>query len=141
VQNNNGKIEIEKPPETNEKCSACGAPMVVKRGRFGPFLSCSKYPECKTIKKIEKKTGVKCTQCGEGDIVEKRGKSGKPFFSCNRYPECKFALWQKPTGEKCPTCSSLMLFAAKGTTQCSNKECGFKKSLEKTDNNDSAANL
>ncbi|MFA6131823.1 MAG: type I DNA topoisomerase [Patescibacteria group bacterium] len=130
AQNANGEAVAAEPEVVEDLCPTCGAAMIMKRGRFGPFISCSKYPECKTIKKIEKKTGVKCPQCGEGEIVEKKGRSGRPFFSCNRYPDCKFALWQKPTGEKCPTCSSLMTFAAKGMTQCSNKECGFKKSLE-----------
>jgi len=133
AQNANGEAVTAEPEVVDDICPTCGAPMVMKRGRFGPFISCSKYPECKTIKKIEKKTGVKCSQCNEGDIVEKKGRSGRPFFSCNRYPDCKFALWQKPTGEKCPTCGSLMTYAAKGMTQCSNKECGFKKNLEKTE--------
>ena len=132
VQTADGQTTTE-PEITDQVCPTCGAPCVVKRGRFGPFISCSKYPECKTIIKIEKKTGVKCPACGEGDVVEKKGRSGKPFFACNKYPNCKFALWQKPTGEKCPTCQSLMTFAAGGKTQCSNKECGFKKNLEKNE--------
>ena len=133
TQKENGEVVVAEPETIDEPCPTCGAPMMVKRCRFGPFISCSKYPECKTIKKIEKKTGVTCPACNQGDIVEKRGRSGKPFFACNKYPDCKFALWQKPTGEKCPTCSSLMTFAAKGMTQCSNKECGFKKELEITE--------
>ena len=115
---------------TDEKCSTCGADMMVKQGRFGSFLSCSRYPDCKTIKSLDKGTGVKCPQCNEGDIVEKRSKRGKTFYSCNRYPECKFALWSKPTGEKCPKCSSLIVFGPKGTLKCSNKECDFQKDAE-----------
>jgi DNA topoisomerase-1 len=124
AQNGNGEAISAEAETTDEKCPTCGAPMVVKRGRFGPFLSCSKYPDCKTIKKIERKTGVKCPQCDQGDIVEKHGKSGKPFFGCNRYPDCKFALWQKPTGEKCPACGSLLVYAAKEARRCSNTKCG-----------------
>ena len=110
-----------------EKCEKCGAPMVVKRGRFGAFLGCSNYPTCKNIKKIENKTGVKCPKCGQGEIVERKSKRGRNFYGCNTYPKCDFALWQKPTGETCPKCNSLITFAAKGKVKCSNKECGFEK--------------
>jgi len=110
-----------------EICEACGAPMNVKRGKFGIFLGCSNYPECKNIKKIEKKSGVICPKCSKGDIVERKSKKGRVFFSCNTYPKCDFALWNKPTGEKCEKCSSLMVFAAKNKVRCSKKECGFEK--------------
>ncbi len=112
---------------TNEICDKCGAPMVKKIGRFGPFLSCSKYPDCKNIKNIEIKTNVKCPKCGDGEIIERRSKRGKIFYSCNRYPNCKYAMWDKPTGEKCPDCGELLAFGTKGTVKCSNKECNFKK--------------
>ncbi len=117
--------EEKKVDEENsgEVCDICGAPMVVKRGKFGTFLGCSNYPECKGIKRIEKKTGLKCPKCGEGEIVERKSKRGRLFFGCSSYPKCDFALWNKPTGEKCPNCGSLMVFAAKGETNCSNKEC------------------
>lgn len=110
-----------------EVCEKCGAPMVVKRGRFGAFLGCSKYPECKTIKRIEKKTGIKCPKCLEGEITERKSKRGRVFFGCNKYPACDFALWNKPTGEVCPKCQSLLVFAAKGTSKCSKKECDYSK--------------
>jgi DNA topoisomerase I len=120
-----GSVEDQK---TDEICPTCGAPMMVKRGRFGPFLSCSRYPECKTIKKIEKKTGVMCPECGKGELVERRSiKTRRAFYSCNRYPDCKFAVWSKPTGEKCPKCQSLLVFAKDNMVACSNKECDFKK--------------
>ena len=116
------------PEKTDEKCPTCGAPMIVKRGRFGPFLSCSRYPECKTIKNIEKKTGVACPECGKGELVERRSmKTRRNFYSCNRYPDCKFAVWSKPTGEKCPKCGSLLVMAKDNMVACSNKECDFKK--------------
>jgi DNA topoisomerase-1 len=118
------KIEEE---NSGEICDICGAPMVVKRGRFGVFLGCSNYPECKGIKKIENKTGIKCPKCTEGEIVARRSKRGKTFYGCNSYPKCDFALWSKPTGEKCPTCQSLLVFGAKGKFNCSNKECKFEK--------------
>jgi len=123
--NSNG--EVEAPETTDEVCDKCGKPMVFKRGRFGKFLACSGYPECKNIKSIAESTGVKCPQCGEGDIVAKRGRAGKYFYACNRYPDCKFAVWSKPTGEKCPKCESLMVYGPKDTTRCSNKECETNK--------------
>jgi DNA topoisomerase-1 len=114
----------EEPVATDEKCETCGAPMMVKRGRFGPFLSCSRYPECKTVKRIDKKTGVACPECGKGDLVERRTRTRRTFYSCNRYPECKFALWSKPTGEKCPKDGKLLVLTKDGI-RCSNKECDY----------------
>lgn len=118
---------------TNEICDKCGKPMQIKRGRFGTFLGCTGYPECKNIKSMNKKTGVACPECGQGDIVEKRSKRGKTFYSCNRYPDCKFALWSKPTGEKCSKCDSLIVFGAKGTVRCSSKECDYQKEVTASD--------
>ena len=116
----------------DEKCATCGAPMMIKHGRFGQFLSCSKYPECKTIKSIQKKTGVQCPSCKKGDIVEKKTrKGGRAFFACSGYPDCKFALWSRPNGEICPKCSSLLVFAKADTIRCSSKECDFEKTTEK----------
>jgi DNA topoisomerase-1 len=109
------------------QCELCGKPMVKKRGRFGEFLGCSGYPDCKNIVSIEKKTGVTCPLCNKGDIIEKRSKRGKIFYACNQYPECKNAYWSKPTGEKCPTCGSLLVYGAKNTIRCSSKECTFSK--------------
>ncbi len=110
-------------------CEKCGSPMVVKRGRFGAFLGCSNYPNCKNIKKIENKTGIKCPKCGVGEIVERKSKKGRSFYGCNSYPKCDFAMWNKPTGEKCPECGSLLAFAAKGKAKCSNKECKYQKEV------------
>ena len=115
---------------TEEKCAASGADMVVKQGRFGSFLSCSRYPECKTIKSLAKGTGVTCPQCNEGEIGERRSKRGKTLYSCNRYPDCKFALWSKATGERCPTCQSLLVLGPTGGIKCSNKECDYKTEAE-----------
>jgi DNA topoisomerase-1 len=128
----NGDVVEHSPETSNQKCDKCGKPMVMKHGRFGPFLACSGYPECKNIKNIEQKTGVTCPQCHQGDIVAKRSRQGRTFYACNKYPECKFALWSKPTGEKCPTCGSLLVFAAGGKVRCSSKECKFTKDGEAT---------
>jgi len=121
----NGKGEIEEAEKIDEKCDKCGKAMVVKHGRFGKFIACSGYLDCKNIKNIENKTGVKCPECKKGEIVEKRSKKGKTFFACNQYPNCKYALWSKPTGEKCPDCDSLLVFGSKDTINCSNKECKY----------------
>jgi DNA topoisomerase-1 len=126
-------LEGEKIKEelTSEKCGKCGALMKIKVGRFGKFLACSKYPECKFTKPIITSTGIKCPKCGQGEIVEKRTKKGRIFYACTRYPKCDFAMWQKPTKEKCPECKSLLTYARKNKIKCSNKECKFEKEIEK----------
>jgi DNA topoisomerase I len=122
-----GKVEKVQPEISNEPCDKCGKPMVVRHGRYGQFLGCSDYPKCKNIKNIDVKLNLKCPKCGQGDLVVRRSKRGKPFYGCNRYPDCDFALWDKPTGEMCPDCGQSLVYAAKGGTKCSNKECGYKK--------------
>lgn len=117
---------IESEETTDEKCEKCGKPMQVKRGRFGKFLGCTGYPECKGIKRIEVTTGVKCPTCDKGEMVERRSKRGKVFYGCNQYPACKTAVWSKPTGERCPSCGSLLVFDKDGSHVCSNSECSFK---------------
>lgn len=107
-------------------CEKCKAKMEVKNGPYGMFLGCSRYPECKNIKKIENKTGVICPKCG-GDIIQRRSKKGRFFYGCNKYPKCDFVLWGKPTGEKCPQCQSLLIYGPKNTLKCSSKECSYIK--------------
>lgn len=109
----------------NEACEKCGAPMLRRMGRYGPFLGCSAYPKCKNIKNIEIKVNLKCPDCGQGDIVEKRSKRGKIFYACNRYPDCAYALWDKPTGEFCPECGRPLVYKGKKIA-CSDKECSYK---------------
>ncbi|KKQ80455.1 MAG: topoisomerase protein [Parcubacteria group bacterium GW2011_GWC2_38_7] len=124
----NGKIEDKEPAKLlEEKCPDCESPLVEKHGRFGPFIGCSNYPKCKYIQKKDYGTGVHCPQCETGEIVSKRTRGGKIFFACNKYPDCKFALWSKPTGEKCPTCLNLMVYAADNKTVCSSKDCPTNK--------------
>ncbi len=124
--------EIDKKEITEEKsdeiCEKCGAPMIVKIGRFGKFLACSNFPKCRNTKNIEKTLGIKCPQCDQGEITERMTKRGKIFYGCTNYPNCNFATWNKPTGEKCPKCNSLLVKIRGNKVKCSNKECDHIKS-------------
>ncbi len=121
-----GEEKTTRDEHSGQICPECSRPLVVKRGRFGPFLGCSGYPECKHITPIVKDTGITCPTCSQGRIIEKTSRHGKIFYACDRYPDCKQAYWSKPTGEKCPRCQSLLLYGAKKTIRCSNKECAYK---------------
>ncbi len=113
----------------DETCPQCGSNLIMKFGRFGEFTACSNYPTCKYVK--QKTIGVKCPQCSEGEIIERRSKKGKTFYGCNRYPECNFVAWAKPVPEKCPECSSsymLEKWLKAGTVwECPNPECKHKQ--------------
>ena len=114
---------------SDEVCEICGKPMAIKEGRFGKFLACTGYPECKNTKPIVKSTGVKCPKCGK-DIIEKKGrKSGKLFYGCSGYPECDIVFWDKPTGDTCPDCGSMLVKTKgkSGTIKCSNPDCKYKE--------------
>ena len=89
------EVEI-KDEVSDEVCEKCGSPMVYKMGRYGRFLACSAFPECRNAKPILKSTGVDCPKCGEGEIVERKSKKRRTFYGCNRYPECDFVSWDKP---------------------------------------------
>jgi DNA topoisomerase-1 len=112
-----------------EKCPQCGNNLVLKSGRFGEFTACGNYPTCKYVK--QKTIGVKCPECSDGEVVERRSKRGKTFYGCNRYPECKFVAWGKPVAEKCPKCGSPYLIEkwlkAGAFWQCPNAECKHKQ--------------
>jgi DNA topoisomerase-1 len=123
----------QKPQDVplDEPCPQCGNKLVKKFGRFGEFVACSNYPTCKYVK--QKTIGVKCPNCSEGEIIERRSKRGKTFYGCNRYPECDFVAWGKPLAEKCPECGGSYLIEkflkAGAFAQCPNGECKFKKPL------------
>lgn len=125
--------EIEKIEQkvvlTDEVCEKCGRPMALKNGRFGEFLACTGYPECKNTKAIVKKIDVKCPKCGIGDIVARKSRRGKLFYGCSEYPECDQVFWYKPTNKKCPLCGSLLLQhkLKNSTLSCSNSECKYKE--------------
>lgn len=126
--------EAQKPKDVplDEDCPQCGGKMVKKYGRYGEFVACGNYPKCKFVK--QKTIGVKCPNCTEGDVVERRSKRGKTFYGCSRYPECDFVGWGKPISEKCPECGGSYLvekyLKAGAFAQCPNTECKFKKPLE-----------
>lgn len=125
------KIVIE--DEVSEvPCDKCGKMMVIKRGRYGKFLACPGYPECKNAKPIVEELDVQCPLC-EKTIVAKKSRKGKKFFGCSGYPECKFVSWNEPVKEKCPTCNSYMVKKYSKKTgnyhQCSNAECTYKEIL------------
>jgi len=116
--------------ETDEICENCGKNMVIKMGRFGKFLACPGYPECKNTKRILKDTGGICPLCA-GKIIEKKSKKGKKFFGCEHNPTCGFLSWDEPTKELCPKCQkTLMKKSGKsGKIYCSSEECDFEKGI------------
>jgi DNA topoisomerase-1 len=113
----------------DEPCPQCGSNLVVKTGRYGEFTACSNYPTCKYVK--QKTIGVKCPECSEGEVVERRSKRGKTFYGCNRWPDCNFVAWGKPIAEKCPECGSPYMIEKwlKGgpVWQCPNADCKHKQ--------------
>jgi DNA topoisomerase-1 len=121
--------------QTDEICAKCSSPMVLKTGRFGRFLACSKYPDCKTTKALS--IGIKCPEDG-GDVVEKRTKKGKLFYSCGNYPKCTFATWYKPVEKSCPQCKAGIMVdkrTKKGNfIACINKECKYQEEVEESEN-------
>lgn len=128
-----GEIEVIKAKPTGVVCEKCGAPMIVKRGRFGSFLACSEYPKCKSTKPIP--VGVPCPKCGK-DITERRTRRGRSFYGCTGYPACDFASWNKPVKEACPECNSPYLVEKytkmKGVEiVCPQKGCSYLKAVNK----------
>ncbi len=130
IRTDDGKIEMKPEATTDEICEVCKAPMVVKRGRFGEFLACSRYPECKTTKPIS--LGMTCPKpgCG-GFLTEKRSKRGKPFYGCSNYSktQCDFVSWDRPVKDPCPECGATFLLKKVGRRgaklRCANPECTY----------------
>lgn len=121
--------EIEIQDEVSDEiCEKCGRHMVYKMGRFGKFLACSGFPDCRNTKPIVKGTGVICPSCNVGHIVERRSKKGRVFFGCDRYPDCDFVSWDRPVGRSCPDCGEMLISKTNrnGTViQCS--KCDYKE--------------
>lgn len=127
------EIEIE-DEVSDELCEKCGKPMVYKLGRFGKFLACSGFPDCRNTKPIIKDIGVTCPKCKEGHVVERRSKKGRVFYGCDKYPECDFVSWDKPSSKPCPKCSSLLVEKRNkqgGKLQCTS--CDFVEQIEEQD--------
>jgi DNA topoisomerase-1 len=144
TRDDKGRIQAVSPPageQTDKVCEKCGKPMVLKRGRYGDFLACSGFPECKNTQSLShngsaKSVGVSCPLdgCG-GEVLEKTSKRGKVFYGCSRYPDCGFATWDKPVSRQCPACGAAFLVERttkkQGTLHfCLNPPCGFKERVE-----------
>jgi DNA topoisomerase-1 len=122
------------PPEVlaDRACPKCEKPLNIRQGRYGKFIGCSGYPKCKYIEPLvkPKTTEVRCPECQEGDLIERKSRYGKIFYSCNRYPDCKYAIWNKPIAERCPSCG-LSILTIKTTKRhgtqkvCPHKNCGY----------------
>ena len=121
TRNLDGEAKAE-PELTGEMCPESGHPLAKKVGRYGPFVGCTGYPECRYIKKERQGTGVTCPKCNEGELTAKRTRRGKLFYSCDRYPKCDFAVWSRPLTESCPQCGGLLLAQAGGKAKCN--DCG-----------------
>jgi len=122
-------VHVEVQDEVSgELCDKCGRPLVYKMGRFGKFLACSGFPECRNTKPIVKDIGVDCPGCGKGKIIERRSKKGRVFYGCTRYPECEFVSWDKPVAKACPECGSYMVEKrARGQASIVCPKCGHKE--------------
>jgi DNA topoisomerase I len=136
VKNLDGTFDLVPEPTTDEVCETCGAPMLIKRGRFGSFLACSRYPDCKTTKPIS--LGVKCPRdgCG-GQIAEKRSRRGKPFFGCSNWKSkgCDFVVWDRPVPQPCPICQAKFVVKKenKRGTMLRCLECDWKQGADESE--------
>jgi DNA topoisomerase-1 len=121
--------KVKLPVElTDEVCPKCGKPLAIKMGRYGKFLACTGYPECKYTQSYQVKTGVKCPECGH-DLVERVSKKKRVFYGCGNYPECKFAVFYKPLPDPCPKCNGLLTQYMGRYARCT--KCNYKGKLER----------
>jgi DNA topoisomerase-1 len=136
VRGEGGKLQLEVVKPLDENCPECGKPLAWRRGRFGPFIACSAYPECKYIKKKEaREIGLLCPECGQGQVVERKGRWGRMFYGCRRYPECRFTAYHKPLAEPCPKCGRAYLLEKETKKEglvvfCDNEGCGYERKPE-----------
>lgn len=124
-------IKVQDEP-TDIICEKCGRNMVIKMGRYGKFIACPGYPECKNIKSFLEPIGVKCPKCGKGDVVLRKSKKGRTFYGCSLYPDCDYVSWTEPSNERCPQCGEI-LYKKKGKVTklyCATEGCGFTKKFE-----------
>jgi len=131
AENEMEKIEIRDEP-AGEDCEECGHPMVFKMGRYGKFMACSNFPDCRNTKPIVKEIGVKCPKCEKGNIIERKSKKKRIFYGCDQYPECDFLSWDKPIERKCPKCSELLVEKKlKKGNQIQCTSCDYKEETQK----------
>ncbi|MDQ3541330.1 MAG: type I DNA topoisomerase [Chloroflexota bacterium] len=107
------RVQIRDEP-TDEVCEQCGEPMVIKLGRFGKFMACSGFPDCRNARPLLTRIGMECPTCHQGEVVERRSKKGRKFYGCERYPECDFVSWNKPVNQTCPYCGTYMVQVGRG---------------------------
>jgi DNA topoisomerase I len=131
---------IELPQEESTViCEKCGRTMVYKYGRFGKFLACPGYPECKNTKPIRKEMGVSCPKCGTGQIMERKSKKGRFFYGCNQYPACDFVSWERPYKTPCPKCGSMCVLKGSKDNKmivCLKEGCGYTAKFEEQGEDD-----
>jgi DNA topoisomerase-1 len=133
VRGEGGRLEVEKLAPIDEKCPECGNALMWRRGRFGAFIACSNYPACKYIKKKEaREIGMTCPDCGEGQVVERKGRWGRFFYGCKRYPECKFTAYNMPIAGPCPDCGRSYLLEKETKKEgkvvfCGNEACHYRR--------------
>ena len=132
------KIKL-KEEETDVICEKCGRHMVIKMGRFGKFLACPGYPECKNAKPLIQETGAFCPKCG-GKVIQKKSKRGYKFFGCENYPNCDFMTWDQPLSENCPKCGKSLFKKRGGIIECLNEGCGFQKKAPSKKEREAAEN-
>jgi len=138
IEKAEGEEDTSGAPEViaDRTCPTCGSPLVFKFGKYGKFIGCSKYPECKYMEPLIKPTdtGVECPECHKGTMLKRRSRYGKFFYSCSKYPDCKYAVWDEPIAEKCPKCGwpilTLKITKRRGTEKvCPQKECDYVESV------------
>jgi len=122
-----GNIQIIVPTQLDETCPQCGSPLMEREGRFGAFIACSNYPKCKFAR--PKTTGIKCPECGTGEVTQRRSKQGKLFYSCNRYPDCKWISNDKPVAVQCPNCGNPYMFEKYSKARGNHKLCPKCKTI------------
>jgi DNA topoisomerase I len=133
-----GKIQIEEVEAHPDPCPKCGKEMIVRYGRFGKFLGCSGYPECRHIQSLAappRSLGITCPECSQGDVQERRSRRGKTFYGCSRYPECKFATWDPPILEACPECGAKYVVEkvtkrSGRVRRCVKEGCSYREQME-----------
>lgn len=125
------KIKLEED-KTDLICDLCGKPMVIKYGKFGKFIGCSSYPDCKNIKAVSNEIGVKCPKC-EGEVIKRKTKKGRFFYGCNKYPNCDFISWDEPLNENCPQCGKILYKKnnKKALVYCAFEDCKFTSEEDK----------